>query len=374
MVTTASSGAAKVSLLLETVAFHQPQGRGGVSMSEIARSLGKDKSSVSRQLRDAVAAGLLERDATGRFSLGWKIFALGSRAGDQHLARAAQPVLRRLSGLVSERSHVTVLANGQVLGLGLVNSLAGEGRWRNSYALLAGGEVLALQDKVHLVSGEPWREDLLFRQGTDTGVVTLPVAGAPRVAVVICNDMWHPIVPWAAVHQGAEVIVAPVASVAGDFAGVQQVWEVILSHTARMLGCFVVMVNHAESEEPGSSAPFWGGSRVYDPTGAELVRLGRQAQSCVVELDVEQVRQVRGEYPLLAELNVPYLRRVASRLERRVTERVHHVLRSRALGTRHLGASAQRRGARALLPRRGIQWVRAERTSRVHRRPGPRGS
>lgn len=110
------SSAAKIMALLEVLgtadAGEHPH---GMTVSEVARALDRDKSIISRQLKSLLESGLVTRDSAGCFELSWRLYALASRAGDQHLAKKAGPVMRRLTDTVRERSHLTVLSDGEVL-------------------------------------------------------------------------------------------------------------------------------------------------------------------------------------------------------------------------------------------------------------------
>jgi IclR family KDG regulon transcriptional repressor len=65
----------------------------GMTVAEVARALGKDKSVASRQLKGLADSGLIERDETGRFRLSWRLFTLMAQAGDQRLIRSGIPLL-----------------------------------------------------------------------------------------------------------------------------------------------------------------------------------------------------------------------------------------------------------------------------------------
>jgi DNA-binding IclR family transcriptional regulator len=110
------SSAAKIMALLEVLGTaNASQHPHGMTVSEVARALDRDKSIISRQLRSLLESGLVTRDSAGCFELSWRLYALASRAGDQHLAKKAGPVMRRLTDNVRERSHLTVLSDGEVL-------------------------------------------------------------------------------------------------------------------------------------------------------------------------------------------------------------------------------------------------------------------
>lgn len=102
------SGAAKLLALLEALAEVDSATREGLTVADLARAIGRDKSIVSRQLKPLVDLGLVERDAEGRHSLGWRLFAVAAKAGDQRLLLLAPPVMRRLTQLVRERVHLSI--------------------------------------------------------------------------------------------------------------------------------------------------------------------------------------------------------------------------------------------------------------------------
>lgn len=115
------TAAGKVLAMLEAVAGtgagtgSDGDSRPGLTVAELARALDRDKSIVSRQLRPLVELGLVERGADGHHRLGWRLFTLAARAGDQRMLLFAPPVMRRLSNVTGERVHLSVLRGGEVL-------------------------------------------------------------------------------------------------------------------------------------------------------------------------------------------------------------------------------------------------------------------
>lgn len=100
---------------LEVLSAADHRSSDGMTVAEVARALGRDKSVASRQLKGLVDSGLVERDETGRFRLSWRLFTLMAQAGDQRLIRAGIPLLRVLAGTVRDRAHLSVLSGQQVL-------------------------------------------------------------------------------------------------------------------------------------------------------------------------------------------------------------------------------------------------------------------
>lgn len=103
--------------LLGALASDDAVAQGGWGVNRLAAQQGRDQSQVSRTLRVFAEAGFVERDADSMaYRLGWRIFALAARAGDQRLLAAGAPILRRLvESDLGERIHLSVLQARQVL-------------------------------------------------------------------------------------------------------------------------------------------------------------------------------------------------------------------------------------------------------------------
>lgn len=193
----------------------------------------------------------------------------------------------RLGSLVSGPSAV---------GIGFAEK-AGTGLPRNTYLLAdPNAGIRDLQHKIHPVSYAPWNEHLSYEAGNALGSTV--IRGA-RCATVICNDMWHPVVPWLAARAGAEVLVVPVASIEGtNPSQIKRTWQVILEHAALLLQCYVVFINRCGTD---SGASFWGGSRVLGPDGNIIAAAGDTETVLEATLDLAALRELRARTPLLAE-------------------------------------------------------------------------
>jgi DNA-binding IclR family transcriptional regulator len=111
---TERSTAARLLATLEALCLAGGTG-GGLTVAELSRALGRDKSIVSRQLRALVDLGVVERDDDGRHRLGWRLFTLAAQAGDRRLLSLAPRVMRRLCDVTQERAHLSVLQGRDVL-------------------------------------------------------------------------------------------------------------------------------------------------------------------------------------------------------------------------------------------------------------------
>lgn len=87
-----------------------------LTLSEIARMLGRPVSSTHRQLRDLTAWGALERDERGRYQVGLHLWEVGSRAPrSTDLRQAALPFLEDLYEVTHENVQVAVLDGTDVV-------------------------------------------------------------------------------------------------------------------------------------------------------------------------------------------------------------------------------------------------------------------
>lgn len=100
--------------LLEALSRRDTDARQGLSVGELARSMGREKSVISRQLKPLVDLGIVERGEDGRHRVGWRLFSIAALAGDQRLLLLAPSVMRRLSHLTQESVYLSVRRGGEV--------------------------------------------------------------------------------------------------------------------------------------------------------------------------------------------------------------------------------------------------------------------
>ncbi|MDT7632398.1 MAG: hypothetical protein QOI50_4328 [Pseudonocardiales bacterium] len=70
--------------------------------------------------------------------------------------------------------------------------------------------------------------------------------GFGRVATLICNDAWQPVLPWLAAQDGAELLLVPINCASGfgpDSLNTIDYWGELLRFTARLQQCWVVFCN-----------------------------------------------------------------------------------------------------------------------------------
>jgi len=145
-----------------------------------------------------------------------------------------------------------------------------------------------------------------------------------RVAMAICEDAWHSIVPTLAALDGAQLLIVPSASPARGItpdpectddserrpASVRR-WEILARQTAGEHGIYVVFAQLGGFE--GGKA-LQGSSLIVDPQGDILVRGPMFDEALLTAtLDHDEIARARSRQPLLADLEIQFLNLLESR-------------------------------------------------------------
>ena len=126
-----------------------------------------------------------------------------------------------------------------------------------------------------------------------------------RMAILICEDTWHSIVPTIAAIKGARVLIVPSASPGrgiehqGELATIAQ-WRDTLRLAALEHGVYVVYAGLTGFE---GGKGMTGSSCIIDPRGVMLVQ-GPATEECIVraDLDLRESDLARASQPLLGDL------------------------------------------------------------------------
>jgi N-carbamoylputrescine amidase len=125
-----------------------------------------------------------------------------------------------------------------------------------------------------------------------------------RVGVLICEDVWHSILPMLCAVGGAQMILVPSASPARNFSG-ERIGN--LDRYMRMLAAIaeehgVYCLNAQLCGFEGGKG-FVGGSMAFDPTGALIAQSPiAEEHLLLVEVDLDLVTIARAQLPLTADL------------------------------------------------------------------------
>ena len=199
----------------------------------------------------------------------------------------AMDALRRLS------QRVAVVAGFVEEGLGH--------RFHNAAAYFEGGEIRHIHRKVYLPTYGIFDEQRYLAAG---GRIRAFDTALGRMAILICEDLWHPAAAGIAAWDGAELMLCPSAS-PGRGLGQEQpfqnsgTWERVIRAYGDLFTCFVAYANRVGYED---GACFWGGSEVVGPTGALIAKARYlEEQLLVVDVDAGNLRRARIANPLLRD-------------------------------------------------------------------------
>jgi predicted amidohydrolase len=186
----------------------------------------------------------------------------------------------------------------------------------NSAVYLERGRVAHVQRKTYLPTYGRFEEHKHFSPGHALRAFDTRLG---RFALLICNDVWQPPLPFVAIHDGARMLIVPSCSSLSGEAGtdpaeIERDWIDLLRFYARFLQTYVVFVNRVGDE---AGLTFWGGSQVVDPWGRVLAQAPRREPAVLVaDVDLGAVRRRRREIPLLKEPRLGLLRQELERLGR----------------------------------------------------------
>ncbi|MEE9257082.1 MAG: nitrilase-related carbon-nitrogen hydrolase [bacterium] len=142
-----------------------------------------------------------------------------------------------------------------------------------------------------------------------------------RVAVLICEDAWHPSLAYIASQDGADILIIPSSSPARGVKkqnggksslAIERVWNSLNRAHAAVFNQFVFFCNRIGYEDGIS---FWGGSEIILPTGEQLVSAPRwKPRLTVAEINTADIRRARIASPTLRDedlhLTLRELRRI----------------------------------------------------------------
>lgn len=164
----------------------------------------------------------------------------------------------------------------------------------NSAAYLSQGRIQTVHRKTYLPTYGRFQEGRYFgRGGRIRGVETR----FGRVGVAICEEAWHPSVPYLLAQEGAKFLLVmangPVKEV-GEEAS-QEPWHRILSTYSMLYGVCTIFVNRAGMEE---GVRFFGGSAVFDPFGGKVEEAPLlESGLFTYDINPSTVRQARWQMP-----------------------------------------------------------------------------
>jgi predicted amidohydrolase len=187
---------------------------------------------------------------------------------------------------------------------GLVEESA-DHRFFNAAIYFEDGEVRHVHRKVYLPTYGMFDEQRYFARGDRVRAFDSKFG---RLAVLICEDLWHPSTIYLAALDGARAVLCPSSSPLRGIVDGQiqddnaRYWEMINRAYAETFSIFLLYGNRSGFED---GVGFWGGSEIVDPFGQRLAKAKYYDEDFLVsDVVLEAVRRKRTMSPLLRDEDI----------------------------------------------------------------------
>lgn len=195
-----------------------------------------------------------------------------------------------------------------------------DGNLYNSAAYFELGEhgprLVHIYRKFFLPTYGVFDEERFVSRGRDLGVFESRLG---RVALLICEDIWHSFLPALCAAGGAQIILVPSASpgrgFSGETVGNHDRYQRLLTAVSEEHGVFCVNCQLCGFE---GGKGFVGGSMVTDPFGRLLGQAPLQEEHLLVaDVDLDLVTVARAQSPLISDMQTAWsdIRRIVSELD-----------------------------------------------------------
>ena len=193
---------------------------------------------------------------------------------------------------------------------------AREGRgaqFYNAAAILCNGRVDFIHNKINLPHHGGLEEKKYFTDGSC--LENYHYSRDWNASLLICADLWNPMLPNLAVLKKATIMFAPIASTleaVGEGFSNPDGWKLNLRYLSMIYGLPIVMSNLVGKVE---GFQFWGGSMIVNPYGEIVAQNDSGEEGMIVEsLDYDDVRRARKRLPTLRDSNLSFLNREIKRI------------------------------------------------------------
>jgi predicted amidohydrolase len=182
-----------------------------------------------------------------------------------------------------------------------------EGTYYNSamYLQIAGGDarIRHVHRKMFLPTYGVFDEERFLSRGRHLQTFDTRFG---RMAMLICEDSWHAIVPTIAAIKGARILIVPSAAPGRGIEGEDELgsiarWRAILESIASEHGVFLLYAGLAGFE---GGKGMTGSSRIVDPRGRTIVEAPALGAAMIrARLDLHEIDLARATLPLLGDLH-----------------------------------------------------------------------
>ena len=203
----------------------------------------------------------------------------------KELANIAEKIDGEFISSISEAAKQNSI---QVIGTLYEKSPKPNRVYDTSFLVDKNGRVISRYRKIHLYDALGFKESVKLYPGSS---ITKPVkTSVGKIGMMICYDLRFPEISRILASSGSEVLVVPSAWVKGKMK--EEHWLTINKTRAIENGCYVI-----SPDQVGNI--YCGRSIVVDPYGKILLDMKKREGIGIVDISLDEVKQVRQRLPLL---------------------------------------------------------------------------
>jgi predicted amidohydrolase len=254
-----------------------------LALAQIDSRLGDLQGNIAKHLALAEKARTLGADLVVFPELSLTGYSIKDMNWDLavNLERSTAP----LKAMLEMSRHISILAGGV--------EESSSFHLYNSAFLFENGAVSTVHRKTYPPTYGMFEELRHFSKGDAVRAVS---SKHGTLGVVVCEDLWHISLPYLLALQGAQIIIALVASPT-RMGGNEKEFAAAATNAenqrvyARLLSSYLAFCNRVGYED---GVNFWGGSHIVGPDGEELVKAKLFDEDLVIaDIDDHAVRRAR---------------------------------------------------------------------------------
>ncbi len=201
----------------------------------------------------------------------------------------------------AEMEKLKVLSRDLPFVAGLVEESA-DHRFFNAAIYFEDGQIRHVHRKVYLPTYGMFDEQRYFARGDRVRAFDSKFG---RMAMLVCEDLWHPSTIYLTALDGALTVLCPSSSPLRGIVDSQsqddnaRYWEMMNRAYAETFSVFMVYGNRCGFED---GVGFWGGSEIIDPFGQQIAKAKYYDEDFIAAvITLESVRRKRTMSPLLRD-------------------------------------------------------------------------
>jgi predicted amidohydrolase len=253
--------------------------RSKIALAQVSAVLGDVEKNAKHHLELSQKAKAQGADAIIFPELSLTGYTLRDLNNEVALDPYSSPLLHDLRELSKE---ITIICGGV--------ERSKTGGVHNSAFVFEGGKCTHSHHKIYPPTYGIFEEERYFLSGTTAAAFESQKLG--RIGILVCEDLWHPALPYMLAYQGAQLIITIAASPTRLSSGENAAddtptnYKINSDHHvayARLFSTYIAFVNRIGVED---GVNFWGGSQIVAPSG-EVVKRASFFDEDLIFIDLE---------------------------------------------------------------------------------------